>query len=93
LSADNGEPVFSTFTFGGDGFGTEYQYYTRDGQPYQDFRFGWDWEDNYNQNIVLSYGRIGTSYMDDLRIIGNQLYGTFHLDESAPGFNFVLTME
>ena len=27
MNAENGEPIFSTFTFGGDGFGEEYQYY------------------------------------------------------------------
>lgn len=30
MNAENGEPIFSTFTFGGDGFGEEYQYYSYD---------------------------------------------------------------
>lgn len=51
MNAENGEPIFSTFTFGGDGFGEEYQYYSYDGKLYDHFRFQWMWEDGYN-NIL-----------------------------------------
>ena len=39
MNADNGEPLFSTFTFWGDGFGEEYQYYSFDGALYERFIF------------------------------------------------------
>ena len=70
MNADNGEPLFSTFTFWGDGFGEEYQYYSFDGALYERFHFQWYWEDHYNRNLVLDYGRAGISYMDDVRING-----------------------
>ena len=34
MNAENGEPIFSTFTFGGDGFGEEYQYYLKSATPF-----------------------------------------------------------
>ena len=64
MNADNGEPLFSIFTFWGDGFGEEYQYYSFDGALYERFHFQWYWEDHYNRNLVLDYGRAGISYMD-----------------------------
>lgn len=93
MNADNGEPLFSTFTFDGDGFGEEYQYYLSDGLLYDHFRFQWYWEDNFNRNLVLDYGRIGISYMDDVRITGNRMYGIFYLSDDAVPFEFRLEME
>lgn len=93
MNAENGEPIFSTFTFGGDGFGEEYQYYSYDGKLYDHFRFQWMWEDGYNNNLVLDYGRAGTSYMDDVFVTRNRFRGTFHLSADSPGFDFVLEME
>ena len=74
MNAENGEPIFSTFTFGGDGFGEEYQYYSYDGKLYDHFRFQWMWEDGYNNNLVLDYGRAGISYMDDVFVTGTGHY-------------------
>lgn len=93
MNAENGEPLFSTFEFGRDGFGDEYQYFSIDGAPYDHFRFQWMWEDGYSNNLVLNYGRAGISYMDDIRVIGDELRGTFFLTGDAPGFNFILEME
>ena len=93
MYAENGEPILSTFTFWGDGFGEEYQYYSYDGAPYDNFRFKWLWEDDYNNNLILDYGRAGMSYMDDVRVTGNQLRGTFFLTSDSRGFNFILGME
>lgn len=93
MYAENGEPIFSTFTFWGDGFGEECQYYSYDGAPYDNFRFKWLWEDDYNNNLILDYGRAGMSYMDDVRVTGNQLRGTFFLTSDSRGFNFILGME
>lgn len=93
MNADNGEALFSTFTFGADGFGEEYQYYSFGGELYDQFRFQWWWENDYNNNLVLDYGRAGTSYMDDVSVTGNRFRGIFHLSADSPGFNFVLEME
>ena len=93
MNADYGEPLFSTFTFGWDGFGEEYQYYQLDGRLYEHFRFQWYWEDSSNRNLVLDYGRAGISYMDDVRIAGNRMYGTFYLSNDAVPFEFRLDME
>ena len=57
------------------------------------FRFQWMWEDGYNNNLVLDYGRAGISYMDDVFVTGNRFRGTFHLSADSPGFDFVLEME
>lgn len=90
---DYGEPVISTFSFGIDGFGEERQYYS-DGAYYKSFRFQWWWEDGYSRNLVLDYGRYGgISYMDDVRVSGDQLWGTFYFDGDSRGFNFILYME
>mgnify|MGYP000024507772 FL=1 len=51
------------------------------------------WEDGYNNNLVLDYGRAGISYMDDVFVTGNRFRGTFHLSADSPGFDFVLEME
>ncbi len=87
-----GEPVLSTFYFGGDGFGKEEQYYF-DGVFYDSFRYQWLWEDGYSRNIILEYGRNGTSYMDNVRIVGDELWGTFYFREDSSGFDFKLYMD
>lgn len=46
-----------------------------------------------NNNLILDYGRAGMSYMDDVRVTGNQLRGTFFLTSDSRGFNFILGME
>ncbi|ADV44514.1 hypothetical protein [Bacteroides helcogenes] len=93
VNADNGEALFSTFTFGTDGFGTESQYYSSDGEFYKSYRFQWYWEDGYNTNLVLNYGAYDISYMENVSIGGGKLWGTFYLSNNAPGFNFTLRME
>ena len=90
--AADGSSLFSTFTFGADGFGEEIQYYS-DGFLYHEYRFQWWWEDGYSRNLVLDYGREGISYMDDVRVSGNQMWGTFYLSDGDRGFYFVLYME
>ena len=90
---DFGMSVISTFSFGADGFGEEVQRY-RNGEYCDSFRFQWWWEDSYSRNLVLDYGRYGgISYMDDVRVSGNQLWGTFLFSDDSPGFNFTLYME
>lgn len=92
MNDEFGEPLFSTFTFGADGFGDEFQYYISDGHLYDSFRFMWYWEDRYSNNLVLDYN--GTvSYMDDVRVIGNELRGTFYFTHDSPGYIFNLEME
>lgn len=71
----------------------EYQYYSFDGALYERFHFQWYWEDHYNRNLVLDYGRAGISYMDDVRINGNRMRGTFYLSDGAAPFDFELRME
>ena len=93
MNAHNGEPLFSTFEFGNDGFGVETQFYASDGLLYDQFRFQWYWEDSYNRNLVLNYGKNGISYMDDVRIYGDRITGAFYLSDDARGFNFELRME
>lgn len=87
-----GEPVLSTFTFGSDGFGEEEQYYL-DGEFCDNFRYQWWWEDGYSRNIVLDYGINGISYMDNVRIVGDELWGTFYFSRDSSGFNFKLYMD
>lgn len=89
---DFGEPVLSTFSFGIDGFGEEHQFYY-DGMRYDEFRFQWLWEDGYSRNLILDYGREGISYMDNVRVSGNQLWGTFYFSDDSPGFDFTLYMD
>lgn len=89
---DFGEPVLSTFSFGVDGFGEEHQFYY-DGMHYDEFRFQWLWEDGYSRNLILDYGREGISYMDNVRVSGNQLWGTFYFSDDSPGFDFTLYMD
>lgn len=93
MDADNGEPLFSTFFFGSDGFGEEYQYYVSDGALYEHYHFQWFWEDSYHNNLVLDYGREGTSYMDNVWVTGRRLGGTFFVTGDSNGFDFVLEME
>lgn len=93
MSAENGEAIFSTFRFGIDGFGEEKQYYELDGEFYRKYRFQWWWEDRYNRNMILDYGKYGISYMDDIRVSGNQLWGRFFLEDGSRGFDFTLYME
>ena len=78
---------------GNDGFGVETQFYASDGLLYDQFRFQWYWEDSYNRNLVLNYGKNGISYMDDVRIYGDRITGAFYLSDDARGFNFELRME
>ena len=52
-----------------------------------------DLEDFDFSNLILDYGRAGMSYMDDVRVTGNQLRGTFFLTSDSRGFNFILGME
>lgn len=87
-----GEPVISTFSFGFDGFGEEAQYYL-DGDFCDSYRFKWFWEDDYSRNLILDYGRDGISYMDDVRVSGDRMYGTFYMDDFSEGIDFVLYME
>lgn len=89
----DGEPIFSTFYFGTDGFGEERQYYVSDNAPCDTYRFQWIWEDSYSRNLILDYGREGISYMDDIRVIGNEMRGIFYLSANSPGVPFVLYME
>ena len=63
MNAVNGRILYREFTFDPDGFGEEYQFF-RNGELYDHFRFQWYWEDRYSNNLVLDYGRNGTSYMD-----------------------------
>ena len=93
MNAHNGEPLFSTFEFGNDGFGVETQFYASDGLLSDQFRFQWYGEDSYNRNLVLNYGKNGISYMDDVRIYGDRITGAFYLSDDARGFNFELRME
>lgn len=88
-----GEPLISTFSFGYDGFGKETQYYEIDGVFYDSYRFQWLWEDSYSRNLILDYGRNGVSYMDNVRVSGGRMYGTFYIDDYSEGFDFVLYME
>lgn len=85
-----GERVLSTFYFDADGFGEEIQRYY-DGEVYDRFRFQWWWEAGYGRNLVLDYGRAGNiSYMDNVRVGGTRLWGTFYFSKTSAGFNFTL---
>ena len=93
MNAHNGEPLFSTFEFGNDGFGVETQFYASDGLLYDQFRFQWYWEDRYSNNLVLDYGRNGTSYMDNVDIYRGVMTGIFYLTGDSEGFPFTLEMQ
>ena len=93
MNAHNGEPLFSTFEFGNDGFGVETQFYASDGLLYDQFRFQWYWEDRYSNNLVLDYGRNGTSYMDNVDIYRGVMTGIFYLTGDSEGFPFALEMQ
>lgn len=93
LDASNGAPLFSTFRFGADGFGTETQYYAANGAFYQEYRYEWYWEPGYRSNVVLNYGRNGISYMRDLEVYRTELSGYFYLEHNSPYYFFRLKME
>ena len=75
-----------------DGFGEEYQFF-RNGELYDHFRFQWYWEDRYSNNLVLDYGRNGTSYMDNVDIYRGVMTGIFYLTGDSEGFPFALEMQ
>jgi hypothetical protein len=92
MNAVNGRILYSEFTFDPDGFGEEYQFF-RNGELYDHFRFQWYWEDRYSNNLVLDYGRNGTSYMDNVDIYRGVMTGIFYLTGDSEGFPFVLEMQ
>mgnify|MGYP000125884631 FL=1 len=92
MNAVNGRILYSEFTFDPDGFGEEYQFF-RKGELYVHFRFQWYWEDRYSNNLVLDYGRNGTSYMDNVDIYRGVMTGIFYLTGDSEGFPFALEMQ
>ena len=92
MNAVNGRILYSEFTFDPDGFGEEYQFF-RNGELYGHFRFQWYWEDRYSNNLVLDYGRNGTSYMDNVDIYRGVMTGIFYLTGDSEGFPFALVMQ
>ena len=92
MNAVNGRILYSEFTFDPDGFGEEYQFF-RNGELYDPFRFQWYWEDRYSNNLVLDYGRNGTSYMDNVDIYRGVMTGIFYLTGDSEGFPFALEMQ
>ena len=92
MSAGNGRILYSEFTFDPDGFGEEYQFF-RNRELYDHFRFQWYWEDRYSNNLVLDYGRNGTSYMDNVDIYRGVMTGIFYLTGDSEGFPFALEMQ
>lgn len=91
--AENGEPTFSSFSFGRDGFGEEVQYYTSDGVFYAEYRFSWRRISRHTNDFLLDYGKFGISYMDDLEIYNGIMSGIFYLKESSTGYRFRLRVE
>lgn len=91
MNAEFGERLYSEFHFDPDGFGEEYQYYWN-GDFYQRYRFQWYWESPYSNNMVLDYGSLGVSYMDDVYVGRGRMTGVFYLDDYSEGFPFVLEM-
>lgn len=90
----NGEPIFSSFSFGRDGFGEEIQYYVSDGEFYAKYRFSWRRVSGYSNDFMLDYGReFGISFMDDLQIYNGIMSGVFYFEETSEGFRFRLSME
>ena len=63
------------------------------GELYDHFRFQWYWEDRYSNNLVLDYGRNGTSYMDNVDIYRGVMTGIFYLTGDSEGFPFALEMQ
>ena len=92
MNAVNGRILYREFTFDPDGFGEEYQFF-RNGELYDHFRFQWYWEDRYSNNLVLDYGRNGTSYMDNVDIYRGVMTGIFYLTGDSEGFPFALEMQ
>ena len=92
MNAVNGRILYSEFTFDPDGFGEEYQFF-RNRELYDHFRFQWYWEDRYSNNLVLDYGRNGTSYMDNVDIYRGVMTGIFYLTGVFKGFTFTLKMK
>ena len=92
MNAVNGRILYSEFTFDPDGFGEEYQFF-RNRELYDHFRFQWYWEDRYSNNLVLDYGRNGTSYMDNVDIYRGVMTGIFYLTGDSEGFPFTLEMQ
>ena len=92
MNAVNGRILYSEFTFDTDGFGDEYQFF-RNRELYDHFRFQWYWEDRYSNNLVLDYGRNGTSYMDNVDIYRGVMTGIFYLTGDSEGFPFTLEMQ
>ena len=92
MNAVNGRILYREFTFDPDGFGEEYQFF-RNGELYYHFRFQWYWEDRYSNNLVLDYGRNGTSYMDNVDIYRGVMTGIFYLTGDSEGFPFALEMQ
>ena len=84
--------LISSFYFGSDGFGEEIQFCPDCGRKYGPYTFQWYWEDRYNNNLVLDYGKRGVCFMDDLRLHGRHLYGIFE-DEVGGCFDFELCMD
>jgi len=85
-----GEDLYSVFFFNAQGFGTETQYVQDGNGIYAEFQFQWEWEDSTRPNLILNYGKLGISYMDNLSLIGNTLTGSFLLDEYSDGIPFIL---
>ena len=92
MNAVNGRILYTEFTFDPDGFGEEYQFF-RNRELYDHFRFQWYWEDRYSNNLVLDYGRNGTSYMDNVDIYRGVMTGIFYLTGDSEGFPFTLEMQ
>ena len=92
MNAVNGRILYSEFSFDPDGFGEEYQFF-RNRELYDHFRFQWYWEDRYSNNLVLDYGRNGTSYMDNVDIYRGVMTGIFYLTGDSEGFPFTLEMQ
>ena len=92
MNAVNGRILYSEFTFDPDGFGEEYQFF-RNRELYDHFRFQWYWEDRYSNNLVLDYGRNGTSYMDNVDIYRGVMTGIFYLTGDSEGFPLTLEMQ
>lgn len=92
MNAVNGRILYREFTFDPDGFGEEYQFF-RNRELYDHFRFQWYWEDRYSNNLVLDYGRNGTSYMDNVDIYRGVMTGIFYLTGDSEGFPFTLEMQ
>ena len=61
--AENGEDLFSVFTFDYDGRGAETLYYISDGEFYRQDLFKWEYFFDYDDYMVLTY-RDGKEFYD-----------------------------